>query len=110
MSYDLAVSQQKATAILSTLVLCCIFVYYIEWEKEPADNVLIRLLKRIGDVSFGIYLTHVMLLIALNKWVYTLVPDIFPLNMILTTSACALILWGVRLPIGEKLSSYLGIS
>ena len=136
LNYSFAVSQQKITAVLSTIVTDCILVYYIERngdlfntdrrKKKTAifkDIVICRVLEFIcnvfaviGDVSFGIYLTHVMLLIPLSKYVYSHALDAFPLNMFITTFLCGGIIIGVvNLLImvfgqtnGKRIGRYLG--
>lgn len=82
-NFDMATTQLKMSSIITT-GLCCIRAYiYIEagdlnLNEQPV--ILKKFLKVLGDNSFGIYLSHMLIIKILNK----LVPmaNIFPINAI----------------------------
>ena len=82
-NFDMATTQLKMSSIITT-GLCCIRAYiYIEagdlnLNEQPV--ILKKFLKVLGDNSFGIYLSHMLIIRILNK----LVPmvNIFPINAI----------------------------
>ena len=82
-NFDMATTQLKMSSIITT-GLCCIRAYiYIEagdlnLNEQPV--ILKKFLKVLGDNSFGIYLSHMLIIRILNK----LVPmaNVFPINAI----------------------------
>jgi surface polysaccharide O-acyltransferase-like enzyme len=108
-NYGMAVSQLKITALLSTLILCCIFTFWFDRKEPVPENPLTSGLKLMGDVSFGIYLTHVMMLYFLRNTLFTYIPDELPLNWLLTTAICFGVLYLAGRLTGARFAAWLGL-
>lgn len=67
-NYDLATSQVRLTSILTSTVACLLAYRYIKDDGvELADSLLSRALITIGNCSFGIYLSHNLVMSVLER-------------------------------------------
>lgn len=114
LNYSLAVSQQKISAVLTTLIFDCMIVYFIECKKSipfmgGLKHIAGDIFAKIGDASFGIYLIHVMLLMVLNSYLYNRVLNVFPINMFITTLLCSVLVLGIGRILKAVLGDIVGI-
>lgn len=98
-------TQLKLTSLLSSSIF--LLIVYILLNK-PEINIKSRFLRSIGDLSFGIYLCHIMIMLFLDKVpYYTALP--FPL----TSVVVVLLSWGFcyigNRICGKNLSRWLGL-
>lgn len=82
-NFDMATTQLKMSSIITTGLFCIRAYIYIEADDLNLNEqpvILKKILKVLGDNSFGIYLSHMLIIRILNK----LVPmaNIFPINAI----------------------------
>lgn len=82
-NFDMATTQLKMSSIITTGLFCIRAYIYIEADDLNSNEqpvILKKFLKVLGDNSFGIYLSHMLIIKILNK----LVPmaNIFPINAI----------------------------
>ena len=82
-NFDMATTQLKMSSIITTGLFCIRAYIYIEADDLNLNEqpvILKKFLKVLGDNSFGIYLSHMLIIKILNK----LVPmaNIFPINAI----------------------------
>lgn len=98
-------TQLKLTSLITSSIFL-LLVYTI--LNKPEINIKNKVLRSIGDLSFGIYLCHIMIMLLLERYAfYKALP--FPLTSVLVV----LLSWGFcyitnRL-CGKKLSRWLGI-
>lgn len=98
-------TQLKLTSLLSSSIFLLI-VYTI--LDNPSINIKSRVLRSIGDLSFGIYLCHIMIMLLLERVsFYNVLP--FPLTSVIVV----LISWGfcyfANRICSSKLSRWLGL-
>lgn len=109
-NYDMATTQLKFTSVLTSM-LACVFAYLFirdkEWEVK--ERMITKKLIKIGDCSFGIYLSHVAVMAVLNNlpgYSYIIFP-ITPITTLTVTTICVII--GNKL-LGKKIGRYLGLN
>lgn len=64
---DMATTQLRITSVVASLVVCVICGRYLK-GKKPARSVVSKALIKVGDYSFGIYLSHILVRQILNKF------------------------------------------
>ena len=90
---DMTTSQLRLTSLGISIIVIMLSYFYLKSEKSLRCNAVNKILLLIGDASFGIYLSHMLILKfakLLPVWKYA----IFPINsiIILTISLlCVLI-------------------
>lgn len=74
-SLDMATSQSKISTMLTNVVLLIIVCGYLNGRKMK-DNILNKIFVEIGNCSFGIYLSHILIMtIISNKFaLYNILP------------------------------------
>lgn len=82
-NFDMATTQLKMSSIITTGLLCirayiCIEAGDLNLNERPV--ILKKFLKVLGDNSFGIYLSHMLIIRILNKLVP--IANTFPINAI----------------------------
>jgi peptidoglycan/LPS O-acetylase OafA/YrhL len=93
--FDMATTQFKYTALIGTSISIVLLLLYIMYGKKMfqgvsipllcdtrVTQVLLRWLKRIGDYSFGIYLSHMLIMTILSKTLYAHIPKIFIVDVL----------------------------
>ena len=63
---DMATTQLRITSIVASVVFCVMCGRYIK-EKKTVCSVVSKVLIKVGDYSFGIYLSHILIRQILNK-------------------------------------------
>ncbi|MGN8774108.1 acyltransferase family protein [Candidatus Weimeria sp. HCP3S3_B5] len=111
--YTMATGQIKLTSLVTSLLICLFFATRI-YSSKVARNGLTKLLVKIGDYSFGIYLSHILLMAVLYKTLYVIMPKIFPVDVIIVivlSMAWMSIAENIlkKIPRGSKLIKFLGI-
>ena len=94
---------------LSSFLTSSIFIFISYWylnNKQITNNS--KILVKIGDYSFGIYISHIMIISILGKFsIYSQIPFCFNSIIVLfITMICVLI--GNKI-CGEKISKWLGL-
>lgn len=108
-NYDMATTQIRLTSFLTSTAACLLAYLFLRDEKIMVqDNHFIQVLIKIGDCSFGIYLSHYLIMSALGKIPgYGLLP--FPLTSVLIVAVTtAGVIVGNKM-LGKRLSKYLGV-
>ena len=80
-NYDMATTQLRLTSLATSLIALVFSYWFIRSDKLNAKNVISRVLIAIGNASFGVYLSHILVMEALSfvpGWGYVF----FPLNSI----------------------------
>lgn len=72
--------QLKLSAVLSGVFFCLLAYRFIYSEREYNA----KLLKKLGDCSFGIFYSHIAVMMVLQKLPYYSTFAIFPINAIIT--------------------------
>ena len=93
---------------LSTLLTSSLFLLIIHTVLERGMDVKNKLIRQIGDYSFGIYLCHILVMLGLMQLPhYNVIP--FPVNSVIllfaSYGACLL----VHKLCGNRISRYLGV-
>ena len=98
-------TQSKVSTLLTSMVFMLIIYCYIVDKKKKGDN---KLLVMIGDYSFAVYLSHIMILRFLIKIPFwSSIPFVINSAILLSISVgCAYI--GNKI-LGEKISKWLGL-
>ena len=92
-NYDMATTQLRITSIATSMVVIVLAYHFIKNYKGLSKNIIGKVLLLVGDASFGIYLSHILIMVALSLipvWKYI----IFPVNSIVILSVsviCVLI-------------------
>ena len=89
--FDMATGNFKYTSLVGSVISIALFILYIEngsrllfhVKRNRLTAVILKSLKMVGDNSFGIYLSHILVMSALNKVLYTRINNIFPLNALI---------------------------
>lgn len=105
--YEMAVSQLKLTSVIVSFVTALLGYIYLT-KGDFKENRFNRAMASLGDCSFGIYLSHILIIYFMSKLpFYNLLP--FPLS----SAAIALVSYGfvfaAEKNCGKKLSPYLGM-
>lgn len=95
--------QLKLSAVFVGLIIC-VFAYRFIVSDLNINN---KLLKAIGDSSFGIYLSHMVVLNVLYDQPSSIVTR-FPGNAVISLFASFLFVWAGRHICGDKISRWLG--
>lgn len=67
-NYDMATTQIRFTSLLTSTVACLLVYKFIKDDGIVIkDNMVNKMLIKIGDCSFGIYLSHVLVMVVLAK-------------------------------------------
>lgn len=98
-------TQLKYSGLLTTFVFCIIAYNYINNTKFKGNN---KLLITIGNYSFGVYLSHILLLNILKRIVpfWNKIPYIMNSSIVLVISLLLCII-GSKI-VGKKLSEIIG--
>ncbi len=102
-------TQLKLSAFLTCSILMMLEYRFITSKWEMPDNVIKKFLLFLGDASFGIYLSHMLIIRLLSKVVpiYKEIP--FCLNsIIILVISCASVFIGRKI-LGQKAGKYLGL-
>ena len=103
---SMATTQIKISAMLTSLVVICIGYNWITNNKKLNEGFFGKMLINIGDISFGIYLTHVLLM----RHIEPLLSKIFfPFNTLTIVALEIIIINLVRKIVGKKGSKWLGL-
>lgn len=93
---------------LSTLLTSSLCVLVVQTLLEKGVDVKSKTLRLIGDYSFGIYMSHIMVLLGLRLTpVYHSIP--FPVNSIVLLLLTFAVCWLIHRVCGKKVSHWLGI-
>lgn len=98
-------SQLKLSSILTSSLFVLIIYTLLENDNYQPSC---RTLSFIGDHSFGIYLSHIMILKGLEKIAfYKYIP--YPLNALSVLSLSLLFCWVVYRVVGKRTSRWIGV-
>lgn len=82
---DMATTQLRISSIITSMSSICFAYKFIKSEKNLSKNIIGKVLVLIGNTSFGVYFSHLLImdfLAATPIWKYAL----FPLNSIIILS------------------------
>lgn len=99
-------SQLNITALLSSSLFCLIAYTVLEQKKLNVTNKIALFIKKLGDYSFGIYLSHIMILNVL--WNYRNVLP-YPLNSLTILLLSLFLCYIGTIVLGRKKSRLLGL-
>lgn len=98
-------SQLKLSSILTSSLFVLIIYTLLENESYQPSC---RILSFVGDHSFGIYLSHIMILKGIeNTAFYKYIP--YPLNALCVLSLSLIFCWGCYRVAGKKASRWIGV-
>ena len=101
----MATTQLKISVIITNIVFLLLVKDWIT-DSKIKNNFLLNILKEIGNMSFAIYLSHILIINILSKFVTKVY--FFPLNSILVLIlSCLCVIIGRR--ILKNLSKYMGL-
>lgn len=104
-SFSMATTQLKISVIITNIVFLLLVKDWIT-DSKIKNNFLLNILKEIGNMSFAIYLSHILIINILSKFVTKVY--FFPLNSILVLIlSCLCVIIGRR--ILKNLSKYMGL-
>lgn len=84
-NYDMATTQLRITSMAVSIMVIIFAYHFIRRGKALTNNVINRVLIKIGNSSFGVYLSHLLIMEILSLlpvWEYI----IFPFNSIVILS------------------------
>lgn len=99
-------SQLKLSSLLTNSMLILVLYNYINSDSFKGNSKILLL---IGDYSFGIYISHFMIIVLLNKIFpfWNSIPFVF--NSFIVLSITLLLVMAGRKILGGKISKYLGL-
>lgn len=107
--YNMATTQIKITNFLFSVFICLLLVKWINSDKKIIqDGILKKCLINLGDCSFGIYLSHLLIMQILQMIIYKYFTLFFPLNVILVIILSMLIINCFKNVFGNKVSKIVG--
>ncbi len=108
-NYAMATSQMKLSVVLYSITISIIAYLWITKGIKISENRISKIFIMIGNYSFGIYLTHIVLMAVLDKTVYKFIDITFPFNIVLIILIEVI---GISFMIkfcGKKVCKYLGL-
>ncbi len=105
---DMSTTQSKLSAIVTNIIIIQIALKYLECDNGISK--IERFLTKLGDCSFGVFLSHVLLITILSNKVsvFNYLPVIIKAAIVITLSFL-LVITG-RIVLGKKYSHWLGLS
>lgn len=108
-NYNMATTQIKISNFLFSTFICILSTKWINSDKKIIqDNILKKVLINLGDCSFGIYLSHLLIIQILKIIVDKYFVLFFPLNVILVIILSMLIINCFNYIFGNKISKIVG--
>lgn len=99
-------TQLKCSTLITCFGFLCYEYNYIKKENEIDETFLTKLMISIGNCSFGIYLSHILVKMLISKFVPIL---FYPLNSLMVfIVSYLLVLLGQKL-FGHKISKIIGL-
>lgn len=107
--YGMATTQLKFTSMISNVLILFLTFFWLSNGKEIEEKSWKNYLIEIGGMSFGIYLSHILILDIFNKFIFYWRNIVFPLNtIILILVNCIFIMIGRKI-LSKKFSKFLGL-
>lgn len=108
-NYDLATTQLRLTSVITSIIVILIFYLYFTNETyKLKSNTVTNILITMGNCSFGIYLSHLLINRILNKIPgYDILP--FPITSIILLIVSTLFVFIGHKTLGNKVSKYVGL-
>lgn len=107
--YGMATTQLKFTSMISNILILLLTFFWLSNGKEIEEKSWKNYLIEIGGMSFGIYLSHILILGIFNKIIFCWEDIFFPLNTtILILINCICVLIGRKI-LGKQFSKLLGL-
>ena len=79
-NFDMATTQLKFSSIITTLTVCAMgYIFVARMESFNRESKAVKSLTFIGDCSFGIYMSHMIVIKVIDKFPLELF-KIFPIN------------------------------
>lgn len=106
--YNLATTQVKLSNMFLSTIICLLAVIWIKNDVEY-KCLGYKILEKIGNFSFGIYLTHILLMNIFNRTLYVIVGEIpFFIKVTLILIIEMFAITSAHVLFGEKLCNYIG--
>ncbi len=107
-NYNMAITQLRFTSMIASVVAILIAYLYIKDDKiKIRENKMFNIMVIIGDCSFGIYLTHILIIYLLN-----MVPGVnllfFPMLSLITLIISTLFVLIPHKYLSKKISAWIG--
>lgn len=107
--YGMATTQLKFTSMISNILILLLTFFWLSNGKEIKEKIWKNYLIEIGGMSFGIYLSHILILSIFNKFIFCWKNIFFSLNTtILVIINCICIMIGRKI-LNKKFSKVLGL-
>lgn len=105
---NMATTQIKISSMLTSMSVSIIMYIWITDEKNLKENIYINTMITIGNYSFGIYMSHILLMNILAKSLYQIIPIYFPFTILIILFV-EIILVSIFIKIfGDKISKGVG--
>lgn len=104
-NFDMATTQLKLSSIAVAITAILIAYLYIN-SKHEAISFLEKILKCLGDASFGMYLSHILVIMVINRFFGSLPFLILTILTIAVSYICVRIGKAI---LGKKFAKYLGL-
>ena len=103
---EMATTQIKITAMLTSLAVIWGGYSWVTNNKTIKENIVVKTLIHIGDISFGIYLTHILIMDYTSVVLHRV---FFPVNTIAVIILNIICIDFVRRVAGKRCSKWLGL-
>lgn len=108
--YSLAITQIKLSTVGSSMMFLIIAYLFINDDTKEIKDGECKILKALARDSFGIYLSHMLILHVLKEiGIYYILKLFFPLNCLAVLVISVILVRIMRKLLGERLSKYFGV-
>ncbi len=108
--YFLAITQIKLSTVGTSMMFLIIAHLFIKDDTKEVIDGEYKILKALAKDSFGIYLSHMLVLYALKEIkIYYILKLFFPLNCLAVLVISVIFVRIMRKLLGERLSKYFGV-
>lgn len=107
-NHDLATTQLRLSSVLTSLSVIFISYVYIRSKSEVKENLITHILILLGDCSFGMYLSHMLIMKFLARIPgYDLL--FFPITSVIIIAVSAVCVMLGKKILGKRFSGYIGL-
>lgn len=96
--YDMVSTQIKLSSMICSICVICFAANFLQNDDIRIPSLFGTILEKIGNCSFGIYLTHVIFIEVLKRMDF----NIFPINTIMSFIAFIVLIWILKSLVKSK--------
>ncbi|MEQ3229863.1 acyltransferase [Fusicatenibacter saccharivorans] len=106
---NMATTQIKLSSMLTSIAVGGLIYVWLTSKRPIKTNIFFDFGVLIGNYSFGIYLTHILLMRILEKTIYLIIPSRFPISIIIIFTFELIFISLFKKFFGKKISGWIGL-